>query len=79
MPLAPDRTRVLFRSYVCDPAQLGQGAGGALDTVELEDEAVVQPVPRGLHSRFYSSGRYAPVAEVGVHHFHRLLCEMLAG
>jgi choline monooxygenase len=79
MPLAPDRTRVLFRSYVCDPAQLGQGAGGALDTVELEDEAVVQTVQRGLHSRFYSSGRYAPVAEVGVHHFHRLLCEMLAG
>jgi len=77
-PLGPARTRVLFRSYVGDPALLGQGAGGALDEVELEDEAVVQTVQRGLRSRFYARGRYAPSREQGVHHFHRLVAEFMA-
>jgi choline monooxygenase len=74
MPLGPARTCVQFRSYVADPALLGQGAGGALDTVELEDEAVVLGVQQGLRSRLYTPGRYAVQHEVGVHHFHRLLC-----
>jgi choline monooxygenase len=50
-PLAKDRTRVLFRSHVADPSRLGQGAGGALDAVELEDEAVVLGVQQGQRSR----------------------------
>ena len=36
------RTRVAYRTYVWRPELLGQGAGGALDTVELQDEAVVE-------------------------------------
>jgi choline monooxygenase len=76
-PLGPTRTRVQFRSFVRDPALLGQGAGGALDEVEMEDEAVVQTVQRGLRSRFYSKGRYSPTREQGVHHFHRLIGEFL--
>lgn len=72
------RTRVLFRSFVWDASRLGSGAGGALDQVELEDEAVVQTVQRGLRSRLYASGRYSPTRERGVHHFHRLLCEFMA-
>jgi choline monooxygenase len=77
-PLGPARTRVLFRSFVANPALLGSGAGGALDPVEMEDEAVVSTVQRGIRSRLYSHGRYSPVHERGVHHFHRLLCEALA-
>lgn len=77
-PLAPGRTRVVFRSYVAKPEWLGQGAGGALDTVEMEDEAAVQSVQRGLRSRLYRSGRYAPQHERGVHQFHRLLAQCLA-
>lgn len=76
-PLSPSRTRVLFRSYVADASLLGQGAGGALDEVELQDEAVVQTVQRGLRSRLYRGGRYAPGHEQGVHHFHRLICAAL--
>ena len=49
-PLAPDRTRVRFRSFVLDRARLGSGAGGELDAVEAEDEAVVERVQRGIHS-----------------------------
>jgi choline monooxygenase len=72
-PLGPARTRVLFRAYVRDASRLGEGAGGALDDVEMEDEAVVQTVQRGLRSRLYSRGRYSPTREQGVHHFHRLV------
>jgi choline monooxygenase len=77
LPLAPDRTRVLFRSFVADPALLGAGAGGGLDAVELEDEAVVLGVQRSLRSRLVRGGRYAPHHEQGVHHFHRLLAQSL--
>ena len=76
-PLGPARTRVLFRSFVADPALLDAGAGGALDRVEREDEAVVLGVQRGLRSRLYRGGRYAPRHESGVHHFHRLLCDFM--
>jgi choline monooxygenase len=72
-PLAVDRTRISFRSYVADPTRRGQGAGGDLHQVELQDETVVESVQRGVRSRLYHRGRYAPSQEAGVHHFHRLL------
>jgi choline monooxygenase len=78
LPLAPARTRVIFRSYVRRPALLGEGAGAALDTVEMEDEAAVQSVQRGIRSRHYRGGRYSPQHERGVHQFHRLLAQALA-
>ena len=78
-PLGPARTRVLFRSFVREPSLLGQGAGGALDEVEMEDEAVVQTVQRGLRSRLYARGRYSPAREQGVHHFHRLIGQFMRG
>ena len=77
-PLAPDRTRVSFRGYARDVDRLARGAGAGLDQVELEDEAAVESVQRGLRSRLYDRGRYSPSHERGVHHFHRLLCEFLA-
>lgn len=78
VPEAIDRTRVEFRAYVGDEAKRGKGAGGALHEVELEDEAVVEAVQRGVRSRFYRHGRYSPTRERGTHHFHRLLCEFLS-
>ncbi|MBT9596189.1 MAG: aromatic ring-hydroxylating dioxygenase subunit alpha [Vitreoscilla sp.] len=78
-PLSATRTRVAFRSYVGRPELLGAGAGGALDEVEMEDEAVVMTVQRGLRSRFYRHGRYSPTREQGVHQFHRLAGAALAG
>jgi choline monooxygenase len=77
-PLAVDRTRVSFITYVWDAAKLEHGAGAGLDRVEREDEAVVESVQRGLRSRLYSRGRYSPSREQGTHHFHRLLAEFLA-
>jgi choline monooxygenase len=77
LPLAPARTRVVFRSYVADAARLGAGAGAALDPVELEDEAAVVQVQRGLRARLYRGGRYSPQHERGVHQFHRMLAAAL--
>jgi choline monooxygenase len=72
-PVALDRTRVRFVSWVWDDKLAGRGAGGDLDTVEMEDEAVVEGVQRGVRSPLYAGGRYSPTREQGVHHFHRLL------
>lgn len=78
-PLGIDRTKVLYRTYVLDPSRLDTGAGSDLDRVEREDEAIVEAVQRGVRSRLYDRGRYSPTREQGVHHFHRLLAEALAG
>jgi choline monooxygenase len=77
IPEAIDRTRVAFRSYVWNDAKLEAGAGAALHQVEMEDEAIVQAVQRGVRSRLYRGGRYSPTRERGVHHFHRLVCEFM--
>ncbi len=76
-PLAPDRCKVSFLSYVHDASLLERGAGAMLDRVEREDEAVVEAVQRGVKSRLYDRGRYSPKHERGVHHFHRLLTQVL--
>lgn len=77
-PLAVDRTRVSFLTYVLDESKLGSGAGALLDRVEREDEEVVENVQRGVRSRLYRQGRFSPAREQGVHHFHRMLAEALA-
>jgi choline monooxygenase len=77
VPLAVDRTRVLFRGFVARPELVGAGAGADLDRVEMEDEAVVERVQQGLSARLYRHGRYAPAHERGTHWFHRLLADAL--
>ena len=72
-PLAPDLMKVSFIPFVWDEAKLGRGAGGALDRVEREDEAVVELVQRGVRSRFYDRGRYSVAREDNVWQFHRLI------
>ncbi|AZQ57394.1 aromatic ring-hydroxylating dioxygenase subunit alpha [Maribacter sp. MJ134] len=76
-PIANDKTKVQFLTYVYDETKLNAGAGALLDKVEREDEFVVEGVHKGLKSRFYSSGRFSPTQEKGVHHFHSLLAEHL--
>lgn len=77
-PLAPDRTRIVYRGYVWDASMAGQGAGGALDRVEAEDQAIVEAVQRGVSSRLYRGGRYSVEHERGVHGLHRLLVTAMA-
>ncbi len=76
-PLGVDRTRVRFLSYVHDESLRATGAGADLHSVEMEDEAVVENVQRGVRSRLYDRGRFSPSREQGVHLFHRLLSQFM--
>ncbi|MDN5211277.1 aromatic ring-hydroxylating dioxygenase subunit alpha [Fulvivirgaceae bacterium BMA12] len=76
-PLSGERTKVSFLTYVYDHTKLDRGAGGSLDKVEQEDELIVESTHQGVNSRYYQSGRFSPVREQGVHHFHRLVAAFL--
>ncbi len=69
--------RISFLTYVFDESKLNSGAGSGLDTVELEDEEVVENVQKGIRSRFYTHGRYSVKREQGTHHFHSLIAEFM--
>jgi choline monooxygenase len=77
-PLAVDRTRVRFLWFVTAPDLRGAGAGGDLHTVELEDEAAIEDVQKGLASPWFERGRYSPSHERLVHQFHGLMARVLA-
>jgi choline monooxygenase len=76
-PVSADRTKVSFLTYVWKESLFNKGAGSQLDTVEMEDEEVVEAVQKGIRSRFYQHGRYSVTREQGIHHFHRLIVEKL--
>lgn len=76
-PVSPSKTVVEFLTYVSDESRVANGAGADLHRVEMEDEAIVESVQKGIRSRFYSQGRYSPTREQGTHHFHRLIAEFM--
>lgn len=76
-PVSPNKTTVSYFTFVSDETKVGKGAGGDLETVELEDQAIVESVQKGIRSRFYDTGRYSPTREQGTHHFHRLIGEFM--
>lgn len=76
-PVSPSKTVVEFLNYVRDESLIEASAGADLHSVEMEDEAVVESVQKGIRSRFYSHGRYSPAREQGTHHFHRLIAEFM--
>ncbi len=77
-PITKDKTKVSFLTYVYDESKLGSGAGALLDKVEREDEFVVEGVHQGLMSSAYTTGRFSPKREKGVHHFHGLLAKYVS-
>jgi len=76
-PLKPDLTRISYLTLVSDESKLNQGAGADLETVELEDQTIVESVQKGIRWRFYSDGRYSPAREQGTHHFHQLIAKFM--
>ena len=76
-PISHSETKVTFLSFVYNNRLLDRGAGSGLDTVELEDEEVVENVQKGIRSRFYTHGRYSVTREQGTHHFHSLIAEFM--
>jgi choline monooxygenase len=76
-PIGVSETKVSFHIYVSDASKLNTGAGGDLNSVEMEDEEVVENVQKGIRSRFYTHGRYSVTQEKGTHHFHTLLAKFM--
>lgn len=76
-PQSIDKTMITYLTFVSDESKLSVGAGADLETVEFEDQAIVESVQKGISSRFYDSGRYSPNREQGTHHFHGLICEFM--
>ena len=58
---------------VFNKSKLNLGASVDLDKLQMEDEKIVQSVQKGINSSFYSTGRFSPSKEKGVHHFHSLV------
>lgn len=77
-PTGPSSCRVHYWTRIWRPELRGQGAGVDLDVVELEDQAVVLSVQRGVRSRAYTRGRFSPTHEAGVHAFQRRLVQRLS-
>ncbi len=72
-PVNAKLTRVSFRTYIWKREKFNQASASMLERVEREDEDIVEQVQRGTGSRLYTTGRYSPSREQGVHHFHSLL------
>lgn len=76
-PISTGACKVSFITYVSDESKLNTGAGSGLDTVEMEDEEIVESVQVGIRSRFYEHGRYSVKHEKGTHHFHSLIAQFI--
>ena len=79
-PLAHDRTEVVFDFFFADvdgpeARAFIEQSTEETEQVQAEDVWISEVVQRGLGSRSYDRGRYAPGLEGGEHHFHRLLAE----
>lgn len=76
-PVSLHQCKISFLTYVWKEELFNTGAGSDLNTVEMEDEEVVEAVQRGIRSRFYQHGRYSVTREQGTHHFHRLIAAFM--
>ncbi|KVI11819.1 Aromatic-ring-hydroxylating dioxygenase, alpha subunit [Cynara cardunculus var. scolymus] len=81
LPLGPRRCKVIF-DYFLDASLKDDEAFVAKsledsEQVQMEDIMLCESVQRGLESPAYDNGRYAPMVEKAMHHFHSLLHQHL--
>jgi choline monooxygenase len=81
LPLAVDRTRVVFDFYFEDVSEgaleRNRESVRVAERIQHEDVAICEAVQRGLGSRAYLAGRLSVRREAGMHLFHRLLAHDL--
>jgi choline monooxygenase len=81
LPLAQDRTRVVFDFYFADVSAAAEAANRksveVAERIQDEDVAICESVQRGLGSLAYVAGRLSVRREAGEHLFHRLLASDL--
>ena len=81
IPLAIDKTQVIFDFYFSDVSQRARVRNLASievsEHIQEEDVSICTSVQRGLRSRAYTAGRLSVRREAGEHLFHRLLYDDL--
>lgn len=77
-PISKEYCKVEFLYFIADEDKWEKfGKDSLAEKVEREDEYVVESVQKSMKSRFYSTGRFSPKREKGVHYFHRLISKYL--
>ena len=77
LPKGLRKTEVQFHIYLLPGYDQSDFQNATIHQTELEDEAIVENVQKGVTSRFYRGGRFSVKYESGVHHFQRLLVNCL--
>lgn len=75
IPTSSDHCLTIFDYYFLPntPKKFIEESIKASEQVQIEDVDICQSVQRGLNSRSYSTGRYAPTLEGGAYLFHSLM------
>jgi choline monooxygenase len=79
VPLAIDRTKVIFEFYFADLTreEVNRQSMAVSERIQDEDHAICESVQRGLGSRAYRAGRLSVRREAGENLFHKLLARDL--
>ncbi|MEL6731171.1 MAG: aromatic ring-hydroxylating dioxygenase subunit alpha [Bacteroidota bacterium] len=78
-PISLTKTRIRFETFLWKEELYDAHSKDLIHVTELEDEAVVESVQKGIQSRLYKKGRFSPKMEPAVHHFHRLVSQFMEG
>lgn len=77
LPLGPRKCQVIFdyfiEAHLKDDKDFIERSLVDSERVQIEDIVLCEGVQRGLETPAYCSGRYAPMVEHAMHHFHQLL------
>jgi choline monooxygenase len=79
LPLEPERTLAIFEWYLPEKDHVSPAAKASVefsDQIQIEDVAICEAVQKNLRSR---RGRFSVTQEKGVHAFHRMYAEAMAG
>lgn len=76
-PKGVEETLISFRTYLF-PGKESLYQNNGLHQTEMEDEAIVLQVQKGIKSRFYQRGRFSPSMEKAVHWFHQKMATSLS-
>ena len=76
-PIKKNKTLIKYLVFKFPNNNLNQDSDADVETIEFEDQKVVESVNIGINSRLYKSGRYSMKHETGVHHFHKMIAEYL--
>jgi choline monooxygenase len=82
LPVEPERTLAIFEWYLPEKDHASPTAKASVDfsdQIQMEDVAICEAVQKNLRSRSYSRGRFSVKQEKGVHAFHRMYAEAIAG